>query len=106
MTLPLDRGAVRALPNARAVARHDAAVWDLRSRRDRAVADCPDFAALRDHAAAIKAHTLDESGRLPGAASSARRRQARGAVIHWYEGDADELCQRDCYDGILADAVL
>jgi len=91
MTLPLDRGAVRALPNARAVARHDAAVWDLRSRRDRAVADCPDFAALRDHAAAIKAHTLDH---LDEYLERFEREATRAGARVWYAGDADALCRR------------
>jgi L-lactate dehydrogenase complex protein LldF len=79
----LDRAARRVLPDAATQQRHDAAVFDLRASRDAAVASVPDFEALRDQAAAIKAHTLDHLDRyleqFEAAATEA------GAQVHWAE---------------------
>ena len=55
----LDARAATLLPDGEPLRRHDAAVFDLRRRRDAAVAALPDFEALRTHAQAIKTHTLD-----------------------------------------------
>ena len=43
MTHPVDSGARRHLPTPEAVVRHDTAVFDLRLRRDAAVAEVPDW---------------------------------------------------------------
>jgi len=79
----LDSRAARLLPDGEALVRHDAAVFDLRRRRDAAVAALPDFEALRAHAEAIKAHTLDHLDtyleRFESQASAA------GARVHWAE---------------------
>jgi L-lactate dehydrogenase complex protein LldF len=40
-------------------ARHDAAAWHLRQKRDRAAAQVPDWEQLREHASALRAHVLD-----------------------------------------------
>ncbi len=85
MRLPLDARARVNLPDDRAVARHDAAVFDLRRRRDAAVAALPEFEALRQRAAAVKRHVLDHLD-LYLERFEARARAA-GAVVH-FAGDA------------------
>ncbi len=81
MSFALDARARRTLPDAESLARHDAAVHRLRAERDRALASVTDLEALRDHAAAIKAHTLDHLDRhLEEFEARARE---RGAVVHW-----------------------
>jgi len=86
----LDARARSTLPDAAAVARHDAAVFLLRAKRDAAVAQVPDFEALRTRAAAIKDHTLDHLDRhLERFAAKARE---NGIVVHW-AADARALCE-------------
>lgn len=66
---------------------HDAALWEVRSRRDRAAAAVEGFEALRTRAAAIKARVLsDLPAQLERFESAAT---ARGAVVHWAR-DAEE----------------
>ncbi|RIL05978.1 MAG: 4Fe-4S ferredoxin, partial [Proteobacteria bacterium] len=78
------------MPDHAAVARHDAAVWSLRAKRDAAAAQVPDFEALRTRAAAIKDHVLDHLGayleRFEASATAAR------AVVHWAP-DARAACE-------------
>jgi L-lactate dehydrogenase complex protein LldF len=66
---------------------HDEALWFVREKRDRAARALPEWEALRERAAAIKAHTLDHLGyyleRFEAAAV------ARGARVHWAR-DAEE----------------
>jgi L-lactate dehydrogenase complex protein LldF len=81
MSDPLDARALRTLPDAEAVRRHDAAVYDFRRRRDDAVGRVPDFEALRAQAAAIKAHTLDHLDVY--LSRFEERATAAGAVVHW-----------------------
>jgi len=76
----LDRRARELLPEL-AVERHDAAVFDLRRRRDEAVASVPDWEPLRERAAAIKRHTLDHLDVL--LERFEERARAAGAVVHW-----------------------
>jgi len=86
----LDARVGSTLPDAAAVARHDAAVFLLRARRDAAVAQVPDFEALRTRAAAIKDHTLDHLDRqLERFEAKARE---NGIVVHW-AADARSLCE-------------
>ena len=81
MTARFDERARGVLPDADAVKRHDRAAFDLRSRRDAAVAQVPDWEALRARAAAIKAHTLDHlDDYLLQFEETAR---AAGAHVHW-----------------------
>jgi len=86
----LDARARGTLRGAAAVARHDAAVWMLRARRDAAVAQVPDFEALRTRAAAIKDHTLDHLDRH--LERFEERARANGVVVHWAP-DARALCE-------------
>ena len=84
----IDRRAAELLPEGERLAAHDAAVFALREKRDRAGAAEPDFERLREQARRIKAHVLDHLGtyleRFEAAAQQA------GARVHWAE-DAAEL---------------
>ena len=62
-------------------ARHDAAVFELRRRRDAAARAVPDWEALRTRAEAVKHHALDHLDVLLER-FEARAREA-GAVVHW-----------------------
>ncbi len=88
MSLAFDARARRALPDAARVARHDAAAWDLRRKRDAAAREVPDWEALRAHAAALKDYTLDHLAEL--LVQFEERAQAAGARVHWAR-DAAEL---------------
>jgi L-lactate dehydrogenase complex protein LldF len=85
VSFPLDARALRALPDGESLARHDSAVHRLRGERDRALASVPDLEALRDRAAALKAHTLDHLDHYLEEFEA--RARERGAVVHW-AGDA------------------
>lgn len=90
MSFALDARARAALPNSAAVARHDAAAWALRAKRDAAAAEVPDFEALRARAAAIKDHVLDHLDvHLERFEESAT---AAGCRVHWAP-DAAALCE-------------
>lgn len=90
MSFALDGRARAALPTPAAVARHDAAAFGLREKRDAAAAQVPDFEALRARAAAIKDHTLDHLDtyleRFEANATAA------GCHVHWAP-DAAALCE-------------
>jgi L-lactate dehydrogenase complex protein LldF len=90
MSTSFDRRALATLPSRGELAQHDAAVFDLRRRRDAAAAEVPDWEALRERAAALKAHALDHLGELlVGFEAQAR---AAGAHVHWAT-DATALCR-------------
>ena len=88
MSAGLDRRAAERLPEGERLAAHDASVFALREKRDRAGAAEPDFERLREQARRIKAHVLDDLdthlARFEAAAQQA------GARVHWAE-DAAEL---------------
>jgi L-lactate dehydrogenase complex protein LldF len=90
VTASFDRRALANLPSRGELAQHDAAVWDLRRRRDAAAAEVPDWEALRDQAAAVKAHALDHLDEL--LLQFEERARAAGAHVHW-AGDATALCR-------------
>jgi L-lactate dehydrogenase complex protein LldF len=80
-------GAASFLLEDRRSARHDAALWAVRQKRDRAAAGVPDWESLRQHASAIKAHTITHLDRyLRQFEESA---VAHGIHVHWAE-DAEE----------------
>jgi L-lactate dehydrogenase complex protein LldF len=85
-----DRRAQAVLPSRGELRQHDAAVWDLRRRRDAAAAEVPDWEALRERAAALKAYALDHLDELL-VAFEERAREA-GAHVHW-AADATALCR-------------
>ena len=90
MSVSFDRRARANLPSRGELAQHDAAVWDLRRRRDAAAARVPDWEALRERAAAIKAFALDHLDEL--LAGFEERARAAGAHVHWAT-DATALCR-------------
>jgi len=78
---------------------HDKALWFMRTKRDRAVADVPEWEELRERASTIKAHTLAHlDDYLERFEANATR---LGAVVHWAR-DAAEA--RRVVHGILRDA--
>ena len=81
MTARLDRRAAEVLPGEDAVRRHDASVFDLRAKRDAAVAEVPDWEALRGRASAVKAHLLDHLDRY--LERFEERARALGVHVHW-----------------------
>jgi len=90
VTAAFDRPALANLPSRGELAHHDAAVWDLRRRRDEAAARVPDWEALRERAAGIKAFALDHLDELLLAFEE--RARAAGAHVHWAT-DATALCR-------------
>lgn len=81
MSLPLDRRARQLLPTATRVERHDLSVYSLRERRDAGAAEVAEFEALRDHAAALRAHTLDHLAEYLERFET--RVTERGIRVHW-----------------------
>jgi L-lactate dehydrogenase complex protein LldF len=81
-----ERAAAFAADEARAHW-HDQALWFVREKRDRAASLVPDWEALRDAAAAIRAHTR---GRLADYLEEFERNAvARGAQVHWARDAAE-----------------
>lgn len=81
MTARLDQRAREVLADEDAVRRHDASVFDLRQRRDAAVAEVPDWEALRERASGIKRHLLDHLDRYLERFETQAR--AAGVRVHW-----------------------
>jgi L-lactate dehydrogenase complex protein LldF len=66
---------------------HDTAVWAVRLKRDRQAHAVPEWEALREAAAGIKAHTM---GRLAEYLEEFERNATRnGAVVHWARDAAE-----------------
>lgn len=77
---------------------HDKAVWWVRQKRDAAASVVPDWEALRDAAARIKAHTLSN---LAGYLEEFERNAlALGARVHWARDAAEHNA---IVHGILAE---
>jgi L-lactate dehydrogenase complex protein LldF len=66
---------------------HDGALWHVREKRDRAVAEVPEWEALRTAASEIKEHTLSRLADYLEEFES--RATANGVTVHWAR-DADE----------------
>jgi L-lactate dehydrogenase complex protein LldF len=66
---------------------HDGAVWSFRAKRDAAARLVPEWEALRELAAGIKAHTLSRLGEY--LAEFERNATANGAVVHWARDAAE-----------------
>ena len=90
MSTTFDQRARANLPSRGELSQHDAAVWDLRRRRDAAAAEVPDWEALRERAAALKAFSLDHLDELLVAFEETAREA--GAHVHWAT-DAAALCR-------------
>jgi len=66
---------------------HDGALWFVRSKRDRAASTVPEWETLREHASAIKSHTLSRIGDyLEQFTANA---EAGGATVHWAKDAAE-----------------
>lgn len=98
MTHPIEIGARAALPDEERVERHDAAVYDLRARRDVAAAEVPDWEILREHAEKVKRHTLDHLATYLEAFEEAATKA--GAVVHFAE---DAAAFQETVGGLLKD---
>lgn len=79
--------AARFVANRERAQWHDQAVWWIRQKRDVASAVVPDWEALRDAAAGIKAHALSQLADY--LEEFERNASAAGAKVHWAR-DADE----------------
>jgi L-lactate dehydrogenase complex protein LldF len=66
---------------------HDEAVWAFRAKRDAAARQVPEWEALRDLAAGIKAHTLSRLAEY--LVEFERNATANGAVVHWARDAAE-----------------
>jgi len=66
---------------------HDATLWFVRAKRDKAAQSLPEWESLREAASQIKAHTMS---RLADYLEQFEREATRrGAIVHWAQ-DADE----------------
>lgn len=70
------------------VARHDKTFWSVRTKRDIMAGTLPEWESLRDHASAIKRHTITHLADYLEQFSS--QLESRGVVVHWAK-DAQEL---------------
>ena len=66
---------------------HDRRLWDLRCKRDRAVAAVPEWEQLRELASAIKEHTLSHLGEY--LEQFERAATANGVTVHWARDAAE-----------------
>lgn len=91
------RAAARFVADQARARRHDAALWWVRSGRDRGANTVPEWEALREAASAIKEHTLSRlADYLEEFEKNAR---ANGIQVHWA---ADGLEHNRIVHGILA----
>jgi L-lactate dehydrogenase complex protein LldF len=66
---------------------HDRRLWELRTKRDAAVALVPEWDALRSLASQIKEHTLTHLAEY--LEEFERKAQANGAIVHWARDAAE-----------------
>ncbi len=66
---------------------HDGAVWSFRVKRDAVSRQVPEWEALREAAAGIKAHTLSRLGEY--LVEFERNATTNGAVVHWARDAAE-----------------
>lgn len=89
MTRPIDHAEASSefIAAADHLAFHDRRLWDLRQKRDRAVAGIPEWEAMRDLASAVKAHTLTHLADY--LEQFERAATANGATVHWARDAAE-----------------
>jgi L-lactate dehydrogenase complex protein LldF len=78
--------AAKFLADGERAAWHDQALWFVRQKRDVAT-DLPEWEALRDAGAALKAHAMGSLAEL--LETFERRAIANGAVVHWARDAAE-----------------
>ncbi|MGI6232746.1 MAG: lactate utilization protein B [Prevotella sp.] len=76
------------LKNKEKVDRHDKTFWSLREKRDQMAQQLPEWESLREHASAIKRHTITHLADYLEQFS--HQLEQRGVIIHWAK-DANEL---------------
>jgi len=79
--------AEKFIANGERVAWHDKALWHVREKRDGAVQELPEWEALRNLGAAIKAHTLSRLDQY--LLHFEEQAQKNGIQVHW-AADAEE----------------
>lgn len=90
-------GAERFVANEARTTWHDAALWFVREKRDRAASSVAEWEVLRDLASAIKTHTLSRLDEY--LVLFERRAAARGITVHWARDAAEH---NEIVYGILA----
>ena len=100
---PVDHAAAAEAFNANEarVDWHDASLWSMREKRDRAVALVPEWELLRQLASDIKEHTLSRLDEYLVAFESAAT--ANGATVHWARDAAEH--NRIVHDILVANHV-
>lgn len=89
MTRPIDHAEASSefIAATDHLAFHDRRLWDLRQKRDRAVAGIPEWEQMRDLASAVKAHTLTHLADY--LEQFERAATANGATVHWARDAAE-----------------
>ncbi len=87
MPSPHAKEATRFVADSERAHWHDQALWFVRVKRDRMAQSLPEWEALRETAAAIKAHTLSRLGDF--LEQFEERATALGARIHWARDAAE-----------------
>lgn len=88
MSTEHSRRAHDILKNRDKVTRHDQTFWGVRRGHDRMMHQLPEWEALRDHASAIKMHTITHLADYLEQFS--KQLESRGVIVHW-AADAQEL---------------
>lgn len=88
MSTEHSRRAHEVLMNPEKVARHDKTFWEIRMGHDKMMHQLPEWEQLRDHASAIKRHTITHLADY--LEQFASQLESRGVIVHW-ASDAQEL---------------
>ena len=70
------------------ISRHDQTFWLMRTNRDHVAQQLPEWESLREHASAIKRHTITHLADYLEMFS--KQLEGRGVIVHWAQ-DAQEL---------------
>lgn len=88
MSTEHSRRAHEILKDREKVSHHDATFWGIRMGHDKMASQLPEWESLRDHASAIKRHTITHLADYLEQFTSQLER--RGVIVHWAK-DAEEL---------------
>lgn len=88
MSTEHSRRAHEILQNRDKVTRHDKTFWGVREGHDRMMSMLPEWEQLREHASAIKMHTITHLADYLEQFS--KQLESRGVIVHWAK-DAQEL---------------
>jgi len=98
MSTSHSKAAKEILKDFEKITRHDQTFWSVREKRDLMADKLPEWEALRDHASAIKRHTVSHLADYLDMFS--RNLESRGVIVHWAK-DAGEF--NEIVYGILKD---